>query len=70
MMEYEKLRVWLETLNHQLALTDRRLSRSALWLQTSMEQTQITQKAAVSLEKKFAQISRDLAETEAGIMRA
>ena len=69
-MEYEKLRVWLETLNHQLALTDRRLSRSALWLQTSMEQTQITQKTAVSLEKKFAQISRDLAETEARMMRA
>lgn len=38
----------LETLYHQLAHIDRRLSQSELRLQMSMQQTQITQQAAAS----------------------
>lgn len=52
----------LETLYHQLAHIDRRLSQSELRLQMSMQQTKITQQAAASLENKFTQISRDLVE--------
>ena len=60
----------LETLYHQLAHIDRRLSRSELRLQMSMQQTQITQQAAASLENKFTQISRDLVEKEEGLKSA
>lgn len=60
----------LETLYHQLAHIDRRLSQSELRLQMSMQQTQITQQAAASLENKFTQISRDLVEKEEGLKSA
>ena len=60
----------LETLYHQLAHIDRRLSQSELQLQMSMQQTQITQQAAASLENKFTQISRDLVEKEEGLKSA
>lgn len=69
-MEYERKRDRLETLYHQLAHIDRRLSQSELRLQMSMQQTQITQQAAASLENKFTQISRDLVEKEEGLKSA
>lgn len=53
----------LETLYHQLA-------HGELRLQMSMQQTQITQQAAASLENKFTQISRDLVEKEEGLKSA
>ena len=69
-MEYERMRDRLETLYHQLAHIDRRLSQSELRLQMSMQQTQITQQAAASLENKFTKISRDLVEKEEGLKSA
>lgn len=66
MSEYEEIRCRLEILNKQLVSSKNRLTKKESKLQGSIERMESVQQYARSLERRFGEISWDLAQAEKG----
>ena len=60
MLEYEEIRCRLEILNKQLVSAKNRLTEKESKLHGSIERMELVQQYAISLERRFSEILRDL----------
>lgn len=66
MLEYEEIRCRLEILNKQLVSAKNRLTEKESKLHGSIERMELVQQYAISLERRFSEILRDLEQAEKG----
>lgn len=66
MLEYEEIRCRLEILNKQLVSAKNRLTEKESKLHGSIERMELVQQYAISLERRFSDILRGLAQAEKG----